>query len=216
MDIPDFTLPEFQKLAINLGQIGRAHPEVGETDTDKILRNLIGRSLLCLPLLIADRPLMDVGSGVGIPGLILALARPELKVILLEPKVRCHGIIRWLANKFTDLNNLKTLETTLQKVDFDSYPHLQVTSRASLDWSRLLDYLPPASQPIIRWSSPDLPLKNIKIKTYLLRVTVDFQNVCQVFTWAGGEKLFHVKQKEWKKYPDINYEIITVPGDNVA
>jgi len=42
-----------------------------------------------LPLLeLVVGPLLDVGSGNGSPGLVLALLRPELSVTLLEPRQR--------------------------------------------------------------------------------------------------------------------------------
>lgn len=211
MNIPELTLPKFQKLAINLSQIARNHPEVGEADTDKILRNLIGRSLLCLPLLIENKPLLDAGSGVGIPGLILALSRPDMQFFLLEPKTRCHGIIRWLAYQFEDLDNFETLESSLQEANFDSYPELQVTSRAALDWSELFEHLPSSSQPIIRWSSPSLQPDNFKNNIYLLRITVNDQHISQVFTWAGTNKMFHVKHNDFEGASNIEFEILSSP-----
>jgi len=35
-----------------------------------------------------DRTLVDIGSGAGLPGIVLAMVRPELSVILLEPMER--------------------------------------------------------------------------------------------------------------------------------
>lgn len=42
-------------------------------------------SLTLLPLL-NDSPLADIGSGAGFPGLVLKIARPDLAVILVEPR----------------------------------------------------------------------------------------------------------------------------------
>lgn len=63
-------------------------------DSEGIRRRLILESLRLLPALdaaLADRPdkhesarLVDVGTGGGIPGLVLALARPALRVTLLD------------------------------------------------------------------------------------------------------------------------------------
>ncbi len=48
-----------------------------------------------LPLLpLALSPLLDLGSGNGSPGLVLALLRPELEVSLLEPRQRRWAFLR--------------------------------------------------------------------------------------------------------------------------
>jgi 16S rRNA (guanine527-N7)-methyltransferase len=54
---------------------------------------LVGEVLPSLPLLRPGR-LVDVGSGNGSPGLVLALVRPELSVALLEPRRRRWAFLR--------------------------------------------------------------------------------------------------------------------------
>ncbi len=210
MKIPELTEPRFQKLALRLARIGRSRPEVGQTDIDLVLENLIGRSLLCLPLLAQNRPLVDIGAGVGIPGLVLALARPELPVILLEPRSSCHGIIRWLLKELPPLEQLKLVEAKLRDFDFEDFPPLQATSRAALDWPELNKYLPENCGPVIRWSSPELTPAGSFDPKYLLKITVTHFNIRQVFTWLGDQEMFHVKQKEWQSNPNI--EINPDPG----
>ncbi|WP_407937850.1 16S rRNA (guanine(527)-N(7))-methyltransferase RsmG [Micromonospora viridifaciens] len=69
--------------------------------TDGVVRGLIGareapriweRHLLnCAAMaerIPADASLLDVGSGAGLPGLVLAIARPDLTVTLVEPLAR--------------------------------------------------------------------------------------------------------------------------------
>ena len=48
--------------------------------------HLVLESLLLLPLLPrGSSPLLDIGSGAGVPGLILKIARPELAVTVEKP-----------------------------------------------------------------------------------------------------------------------------------
>ena len=54
---------------------------------------LVGGVLPAAPLPRPGR-LIDVGSGNGSPGLVLALLRPELSVVLLEPRQRRWAFLR--------------------------------------------------------------------------------------------------------------------------
>lgn len=71
-----------------LGTDGVVRGLIGPRETDR----LWGRHLLnCAVLseLIADGAyVIDVGSGAGLPGIVLAIARPDLTVVLIEPLAR--------------------------------------------------------------------------------------------------------------------------------
>ncbi len=51
-------------------------------------------------LIAPDESLVDVGSGAGLPGMVLAIARPDLSVVLVEPLLRR---VVWLAEVQEDL-----------------------------------------------------------------------------------------------------------------
>jgi 16S rRNA (guanine527-N7)-methyltransferase len=58
---------------------------VGPGTASDVLRRHYGESLAALPLLGGeDRRLVDVGSGAGFPGFVLAAARPDMEVTLVE------------------------------------------------------------------------------------------------------------------------------------
>ena len=82
-------------------RIDAAERYVGLLATDGILRGLIGpreaprlwdRHVLNSALLADAVPegasVADVGSGAGLPGLVVAIARPDLRVTLVEPLLR--------------------------------------------------------------------------------------------------------------------------------
>ncbi len=50
-------------------------------------RHLVNCGLLA-PLVPVDATVADLGSGAGLPGLVLAIARPDLRVTLVEPMAR--------------------------------------------------------------------------------------------------------------------------------
>ena len=73
---------EFLKGAgIERGLIG---PREGERIWDRHIFN----SLFITELLPQGASLFDIGSGAGLPGIVIALARPDLKVTLIEPLER--------------------------------------------------------------------------------------------------------------------------------
>ncbi|MGI5212601.1 16S rRNA (guanine(527)-N(7))-methyltransferase RsmG [Plantactinospora sp. CA-290183] len=78
-----------------------AEAYAGLLATDGVVRGLIGpretsriwdRHLLnCAPLaelIPQGRAVVDVGSGAGLPGIVLAVARPDLPILLVEPLAR--------------------------------------------------------------------------------------------------------------------------------
>ena len=61
---------------------------IGPREADRIWDRHI---LNCIPvstLMKKDATVLDIGSGAGLPGVVIALARPDLKVTLLEPLQR--------------------------------------------------------------------------------------------------------------------------------
>ena len=68
---------------------------VGPGTAPEILSRHYGESLAALPLIRpADRKLVDLGSGAGFPGLVLAAARPRLEVTLVEARQRKWAFLR--------------------------------------------------------------------------------------------------------------------------
>jgi 16S rRNA (guanine527-N7)-methyltransferase len=63
---------------------GLVGPKEGERIWDRHIAN-------CIPittLLSKGSSLLDIGSGAGLPGIVIALARPDVKITLLEPLQR--------------------------------------------------------------------------------------------------------------------------------
>lgn len=61
---------------------------IGPREGDRIWERHILNSLFVTELLPQGASLFDIGSGAGLPGIVIALARPDLKVTLIEPLER--------------------------------------------------------------------------------------------------------------------------------
>ena len=61
---------------------------IGPREAPRIWSRHLLNSLLLTPYLPEGASVIDVGSGAGLPGIPLALARPDLKITLLEPLQR--------------------------------------------------------------------------------------------------------------------------------
>jgi 16S rRNA G527 N7-methylase RsmG len=72
---------------------------VGPGTVDNAIEVHYGESLAALPLLppSAEQTLVDVGSGAGFPGLVLAAARPLMRVILVEARERKWSFLKVVA-----------------------------------------------------------------------------------------------------------------------
>ncbi len=61
---------------------------------------------LRLPVIVRARRLADIGSGVGFPGIALAVARPDLRVTLIESE---RSKADWLARATVDIPNVQVV-----------------------------------------------------------------------------------------------------------
>lgn len=73
---------------------------VGGGLAEEVVERLFGESLAVLPLLDESvRRVVDVGSGAGFPGLVIAAVRPDVEVVLVEPRQRKWAFLRAAADR---------------------------------------------------------------------------------------------------------------------
>lgn len=93
------------------------------------------------------RTLIDIGSGGGIPGLVLALAYPQLRVVLVESNQKKAAFLREASRPVAE--RVFVIPHRLEKIDSEPYRMAApiVTARAVAHLKDLLDL----TEPLLRW-----------------------------------------------------------------
>ena len=134
--------------------------------TEGVVRGLIGpreaprlweRHLLNCALLgeaiESGADVCDIGSGAGLPGLVLALSRPDLRVTLVEPLLRRATFLEEAVHEL-GLQNVEVVRARAEELH-GKRQFSVVTSRAVAPLGRLLDW----SMPLTRQGGAVLAMK---------------------------------------------------------
>lgn len=117
---------------------------IGPLEGERLWSRHLVNCALVAPLLRPGR-VGDVGSGAGLPGLVLAIARPDVDLVLIEPMERR---TQWLAAEARrlGLDNVSVLRGRAE--DVRPEPLLdQVTARAVASLSKLVPLCAPLLKP---------------------------------------------------------------------
>ena len=94
------SLPLARRYAELLAEQGVDRGVIGPREVDRLWERHLLNSAVLAELLPRQARVLDVGSGAGLPGIPLAIARPDLSVVLLEPMARR---VEWLREVVTEL-----------------------------------------------------------------------------------------------------------------
>jgi len=93
---------------------------VAESDADRVGERHIRDCLRAAAMLLeGDALACDIGSGAGLPGLVLAIARPEVRFVLLEPKQRAVGFLELAVDRL-GLSNVEVRAERIEDVDLEA------------------------------------------------------------------------------------------------
>ncbi len=81
-------LARAQQFARMLATEGTVRGLIGPSEVPRLWTRHLLNSVAVAELIPADADIIDVGSGAGLPGVPLAIARPDLTVTLVEPLLR--------------------------------------------------------------------------------------------------------------------------------
>ena len=161
--LPDLTLERLFHHYQLLRRWNRVHALVGPASEGEVVERHYGDSLRALPLLAALPPgsrLLDVGSGAGFPGFVLAAARPDLEVTLLEPRQKKAAFLR-LVGRATGVTfevvtgriGARLPEGLPEQIDCVTLRALKLDAEA---WQLLLPRLGPEAR-VLLWAGRSLP-----------------------------------------------------------
>jgi 16S rRNA (guanine527-N7)-methyltransferase len=129
---------------------------IGPLELPRLWSRHIVNCVLLAPLL---RPGLvgDIGSGAGLPGLVLAIARPDVDFVLIEPMERR---VDWLLSEAArlQLDNVRVARARAEDAKLGE-PLNQVTARAVTSLSKLI----PATSHLLRSGSELLFLKGERV-----------------------------------------------------
>ncbi len=130
---------------------------IGPLELPRLWTRHILNSALLAPLLEARGRVADVGSGAGLPGLVLAIARPDVQFTLIEPmERRCD----WLTAEVDrlGLDNVTVVRARAEDVADDIVVD-QVTARAVSALSKLI----PLTVPLVRSGGQLILMKGARV-----------------------------------------------------
>lgn len=172
-----------RQFTANLASQGEERGLIGPLELPRLWSRHILNSAIVAPLLRPGR-VGDIGSGAGLPGLVLAIARPDVAFVLIEPMERR---VAWLNEQVSELGltNVDVIRARAEDVRL-AEPLDQVTARAVSAFRKLL----PLTAPLLRDGGELVLMKG-----------------------AGAQAEVEAASKEIRKYKVHQIEVLTLGQD---
>ncbi len=128
-------ITKLERFASLLHEWNQIHNLTGAKTVDAIYVNIIDS---LYPLTFIDKPktLLDVGTGAGFPGLVLAVALRDTKVVLAEPLKKRVSFLKYAAIDL-ELSNVSVEAKRVETLKHEAFD--LITSRAVTNTKLLLD-----------------------------------------------------------------------------
>jgi 16S rRNA (guanine527-N7)-methyltransferase len=146
-----------RQFTADLARRGEELGLIGPLELPRLWTRHILNSVLVAPLL-SPGVVGDIGSGAGLPGIVLAIARPDVNFVLIEPMERR---VDWLTGESSSLGltNVTVLRARAEETKLD-WPLDQVTARAVSALSTLI----PLTAPLVKAGGQMLFLKGARVE----------------------------------------------------
>jgi len=129
------SIVKLENFASLLHEWNQVHNLTGAKTIDAIYGNIVDS---LYPILFIKKPqtLLDVGTGAGFPGLVLAIALPGTQVVLAEPLKKRVSFLKYAAIDL-ELLNVKVEPKRVEHIEHEAFDI--ITSRAVINTKLLLD-----------------------------------------------------------------------------
>jgi 16S rRNA (guanine527-N7)-methyltransferase len=115
---------------------------IGPRETDRLWDRHLLNCAVVAELIPPGSSVTDVGAGAGLPGIVLALARPDLTVVLVEPSARRTAFLSEVVAAL-NLSRVSVLRSRAEEVVATLCPADVVTARALAPLDRLVGWCLP-------------------------------------------------------------------------
>lgn len=147
-------MEQAERYVAHLASSGIVRGLIGPREVPRLWSRHVLNCAVVQELVPREARLADVGSGAGLPGLCLALARPDLRITLIEPLERR---VQWLDEVVADLglSNVRVLRARAEQAREETGEVDVVTARAVSALVGLVDI----TLPLLRGTGELLALK---------------------------------------------------------
>jgi 16S rRNA (guanine527-N7)-methyltransferase len=126
---------KLKAFAFLLHEWNQIHNLTGAKTVAAIYDNIVD-SLYPLTFIKVPKTLLDVGTGAGFPGLVLAIALPQTEVVLAEPLKKRVSFLKYAAIDLS-LKNVKVEAKRVEAVEHEAFD--MISSRAVTNTKLLLE-----------------------------------------------------------------------------
>jgi 16S rRNA (guanine527-N7)-methyltransferase len=137
-------LPVAEAYAALLADDGVVRGLIGPREAPRLWERHLVNCALLGEAIAPKADVCDIGSGAGLPGVVLAIARPDLAVTLVEPLLRRTTFLEEVVERL-GLTNVEVVRARAEELH-GTRDFAVVTSRAVAPLERLLDW----SMPLVR------------------------------------------------------------------
>jgi 16S rRNA (guanine527-N7)-methyltransferase len=136
-NVPRETLPALDKLvALILEEMPRQNLIAASTADHIWARHIVDSAQLAPLAPVGAKRWIDLGSGAGFPGIVVALVRPDLQITLVESRRKRIDFLRFLAKSLHIHRQIGVIGQRLEVLRSD--PHDVISARAFAPLDRLL------------------------------------------------------------------------------